>query len=385
MAPARPRCCASPWASWRRTKVSCDGRREWRIASSGPTFPRGSWAGCSPPPTLTPAGCGASSAWAKTGPGAGARSATASGSVRRLQPPCGRGPTLLLDEPTNHVDAGARRVIAGLRRFRGIGLLVSREAARRAVRAVCLRQPPTLVVRPGPTRPPRACRDEERAKAAAGQASTELEQLRGEAVRHRRVAAAPTGGDPKRSLAGTPTGAADRPGARGAGRQAGIAAAAMEGGSPGRRRVEDIVRKRYALDFRLPGTPSPRRRVLALPPGVIRMPGGAGRHPALAIAPDDRIAVVGLGRARARWCAAWSGAGTRARAGRLPPQEVGPGLRGGRRVPLTLPREQGRVLTIVSALGSNRRGCFSESRQASPGGSASCCWQSALPAKLTSS
>ncbi len=292
-----------------------------------------------------------------------------------------RPDALLLDEPTNHVDAGARlQVIAGLRRFRGIGVLVSHD--RELLDVLCgqcaFLEPPTLVVRPGNyTAASRVHRDEERAKRRRlDEASTELERLRGEAVRRRRVAAGADGRRSKRSLArGDSDGREriDRARASAVDGRAGSLLRQMEGRiRQAERRVEEIgVRKRYALDFRLPGTPSPRRRVLALPPGVIRMPGGRRlEHPALAIAPDDRIAVVGPNG---------SGKSTLVRhlVGRPElereqvvylPQEVG--LEASAAVLdefRSLSRaEQGRVLTIVSALGS-RPPRLLESRQASPG------------------
>jgi macrolide transport system ATP-binding/permease protein len=61
-------------------------------------------------------------------------------------------PVLCLDEPTNHVDAATRRLLAdGLRRFDGIGLLVSHD--RELLDLLCARcvmvEAPRAVVRPG--------------------------------------------------------------------------------------------------------------------------------------------------------------------------------------------------------------------------------------------
>ncbi len=292
-----------------------------------------------------------------------------------------RPDALLLDEPTNHVDDAARQqLVAGLRQFRGTGVLVSHD--RELLDALCEQcaflEPPAIVVRPGNyTDASRVHRDEERARLRQrDEASAQLERLRGEAIRRRRLA---EGADRRRSKRGLARGDADgreridRARATAVDGRAGTLVRQMGGRiRQAERRVEEIgVRKRYALDFRLPGTPSPRRRLLALPAGVIYLPGGRVlEHPALSIGPDDRIAVVGPNG---------SGKSTLVRhLLALPalerenlvylPQELDLEASAGivERFRSLSRAEQGRVLTIVSALGS-RPTRLLESRRASPG------------------
>lgn len=274
---------------------------------------------------------------------------------------------LLLDEPTNHVDeAGRRQVLAALRLFNGIGVVVSHD--RELLDTLCARcvflDPPSLVVRPGNySEASRAHRRDERARLTQlEEAASELARLRTEAARRGAIAAR---ADSRRSKRGLAAGDSDgreridRARATGVDGRAGALRRQMES------RVQQAQRRRdalpvtasYDLGLRLPGTPSPRQWVLVVPAGTLPLgPGRLLEHPALSIRPRDRIALTGangLGKTTL----------VRHLLARLTvepqkvvylPQEVDletsktivDEFRG-------LPREQqGRALTIVSALGS---------------------------------
>jgi ATPase subunit of ABC transporter with duplicated ATPase domains len=288
---------------------------------------------------------------------------------------------LLLDEPTNHIDEAARRLLlAGLQLFRGIGLLVSHD--RELLDALCgqcaFLDPPSLVVRPGTySEAARTYHDEERSRQKhRNEASSELARLRREAARRGRAAA---GADHRRSKRGLAKGDSDgrervdRARATGADGRAGALFRQMESRIlRAEQRVDGLgLRKTYDLGIRLPGTPSPRSRLLALPAGHVAMADGRLiEHPALSVAPDDRIALRGPNG---------SGKTTlvrhlltvlnleRQRTVYLP-QEVD--LETSRAILHgfhALPRaRQGEVLTIVSALGSRPERLLA-SQEASPG------------------
>ncbi len=103
-----------------------------------------------------------------------------------------RPASLLVDEPTNHLDAAGRmRLIEGLRRYRGIGLMVSHDRA--LLDALCQRilfvTPGEAVVYPGGYTAASAARriDHEGRRAAALKVTKEKERI--EKERRRRVEA----------------------------------------------------------------------------------------------------------------------------------------------------------------------------------------------------
>lgn len=112
---------------------------------------------------------------------------------------------LALDEPTNHIDMDAKRLLAGaLRRFRGVGLLVSHD--RDLLDELCaqclLIEPPDVVLRPGgySTAMALAKADAERARRDYDAARQELARLKRTAADRRRAAAAADHKRSKRSI-----------------------------------------------------------------------------------------------------------------------------------------------------------------------------------------
>jgi macrolide transport system ATP-binding/permease protein len=216
-----------------------------------------------------------------------------------------REPRVLgLDEPTNHIDADARRMlIAALRRFRGIGLLVSHD--REMLDALCRRclffESGGVKMRPGGYTQAVALSeaDRERALAEAQAAQKEVKRLEREARRHRDEAAA---SHRKRSKSGLDLRDHDA--------RFRINQARMTGkdGGAGRRlksaqsRVDraqgelDAIRaeKRRRLRLILRGTPCRRNHLLRTE--ATTLPLGEDRElrlPEIAITPEDRIALTG--------------------------------------------------------------------------------------------
>ncbi|MBT1172999.1 ABC-F family ATP-binding cassette domain-containing protein [Bifidobacterium sp. MA2] len=217
------------------------------------------------------------------------------GERKRMQIACalaGRPDVLILDEPTNHVDTGTReRIIAAMRRFRGIGIVVSHDVA--LIDATCdrcvvlsrrhvgSRNVTVADAYPGGyTRAARLIDARDAADASALDAARR-ETARLESVKARRFAdvqrldAAKRGGrriDPKDHDAraalkyGRPTlGAATT-------RQYTQLDGRLDAA---RRRVEGLTTaaKRYDGDIWLDIEPSRRRELMRLEPGVIRFDG----------------------------------------------------------------------------------------------------------------
>jgi len=105
-----------------------------------------------------------------------------------------RPDVLALDEPTNHIDAPAReQLLDELRRFRGIGLLVShdRDLLDELCRQCLFLDPPSAVFRPGGYTKGRqqAQADAQRARDLRDQAQREVRRLTDEATLRRQQAA----------------------------------------------------------------------------------------------------------------------------------------------------------------------------------------------------
>lgn len=274
---------------------------------------------------------------------------------------------LLLDEPTNHIDDGARlQLINGLRGFQGVGLLVSHD--RELLDALCRQcafvEPPVLIVRPGCyTEALRTHRAEDLAQQRVrDEASREVTRLRREAARRGSAAAR---ADRKRSKRGLARGDSDareridRARATGAdGRQGALAGQMQSRLDRAERELEDFgVRKTYDLGLRLPGVPSRRKQLLFVPAAIL--PLGDGRvleHPALTIGSEDRIALTGPNGAGKSTLVRHLLARLADRREQIVylPQEVSADdaralVARFRQLPFD---RQGRVLTIVSALGS---------------------------------
>lgn len=288
---------------------------------------------------------------------------------------------LLLDEPTNHLDAGARaHVLAGLRLFRGVGVLVSHD--RDLLDALCrqcafLDPPGLLAFAGGYSQAMEAHRAMTTARRRArDEAADELARVRAEGARRAQEAARADRLRSKRGLAkGDSDGRAriDRARVTGADGRAGALSRQMAG-----RVVQAEQRLRalalppaYELGLRLPGARSARARLLAVPAGDLPLGGRQVlRYPALSLGPDDRVAITGPNGAGKSTLVRHLLAALRNGPEKVVylPQEVSAEesralLRAFRALP---PAQQGRVLTIVSALGS-RPPRLLESQQASPG------------------
>jgi macrolide transport system ATP-binding/permease protein len=274
---------------------------------------------------------------------------------------------LALDEPTNHIDAEAgAMLLAALRGYRGIGLLVSHDRA--LLDTLCRRclflDPPEAVMRPGGYSAGRreAEREEGSARSRKEAAKRQAARLKAEALRRASRARGVDRGLSKKGLArGDHDGRARIDLARltGADGQAGKLAQRMRSRSEGAsREAEKIkVRKRYELGIWLGGERCPWDALFRLPAGAFPLGGGRGlRHPDLAMAPGDRVALTGA-----------NGAGKSALVRRiletidLPPgrltylpQEID--ARSSREILADVRRQPsealGKIMTIVSRLGS---------------------------------
>jgi len=178
-----------------------------------------------------------------------------------------RPDVLALDEPTNHLDAHAKGVLlAALKSFRGVGLLVSHD--RDFLDALCSQClfifPPRIVMRPGGV-------------------STGMEQDRIEQTRAKDQHDANAGKARRLQAA-----AQQR-------REAAEQSAALKTRAAKLLAPDAAIRVDYEMGFWLENSgKSSRNYVAELPEGEIDL--GDGRtlvHPALSIRPDDRIALVG--------------------------------------------------------------------------------------------
>ena len=294
-----------------------------------------------------------------------------------------RPDVLALDEPTNHLDAGAKRVLLdALKSFRGAGLLVSHD--RDFLDELCSQClfvfPPRIVMRPGGVtqgmeqdRLEQAhARDEHDSNAGKARRLMAAAQQRREAAEQ--SAARTNRLKAKKLPANDHDGRARRQLAKltnkdgwGFSQSAALKSRAAKLLAP-----DGAIRVDYEMGFWLDGAErSARNYVAELPAGEIDL--GDGRkllHPALAIRPDDRIAIVGA-----------NGLGKSTLVGRIVacanvppekllvvPQEIDESeSRAIHEAVKRLDREPlGRVMTLISRLGS-RPGRLLASTTPSPG------------------
>jgi ATPase subunit of ABC transporter with duplicated ATPase domains len=220
-----------------------------------------------------------------------------------------RNPGLLaLDEPTNHIDADALDLLLdALRRFRGIGLLVSHD--RELLDALCSQcvfiDPPDLTVRPGGVSAGLA--EHQREQQSARDADDHIRRQTGRlerAAQQRReagaqAAAAARAAKQRKLPAHDPDGRAKRNLARLTNKDGWAAkqSAAIAGRA---RRVETRraalhIRKAYEMGFWIADAGhSTRNTLLRLDAGAIPLGDGRElRYPGLQLGPTDRVALVG--------------------------------------------------------------------------------------------
>ena len=221
-----------------------------------------------------------------------------------------RAPGLLaLDEPTNHLDAGARAaLLAALRRFRGVGLLVSHD--RELLDELCTQclfvQPPAATLRPGGVTAglEQDRREQTGARARDDAAKHAAERFRAAAQERREEGermAARTKAKTKNAKNNKwdHDGKAERNLAKLTGKDAWAgkqsAALAKRANKAQASRAAFHVRKEFATGFWLEEADVSRRNfVLRVPAG--ELPVGPDRvlsFPDLEIAPTDRIALAG--------------------------------------------------------------------------------------------
>jgi macrolide transport system ATP-binding/permease protein len=211
---------------------------------------------------------------------------------------------LALDEPSNHIDAEARTLlITALRRFDGIGLLVSHD--REMLDSLCNQclflDPPRAVLRPGSYSlgNVQAAREDDFARRRRDLASQNLARLKAEA--HRRAAKARVS-DRKRSKASLDHG--DRDGrarvdlARVTGKdgQAGRLARQMRARLNIARQQEQtiLVRKTYELGIWVSSEFSRRDTLFRANAGALTLGNGQEmQYPDLVMSPRDRIGLTG--------------------------------------------------------------------------------------------
>lgn len=215
---------------------------------------------------------------------------------------------LALDEPTNHIDAGARQLlIQALRRYRGVGLLVSHD--RELLDALCDQclfiDPPSASLRPGGVtagaeqdaiEQETARRQDDAAKHGVDRLRRETQRRREaadqfaaktKASKHKKLPANDHDGTNKRNLAKL-TGK-DAFAGKLAGRIATRAQRAQE------QRAQIKIKKTYEMGIWLDSEARSQRAFLCrLPAGEIGLGGERKlRFPELVVGPTDRIALTG--------------------------------------------------------------------------------------------
>ncbi len=276
-----------------------------------------------------------------------------------------------LDEPTNHIDAECRAVlVAALRGYRGIGLLVSHD--RGLLDALCGRclfvEPPDAVMRPGGYSSGRKEADREelalrRRKDTIRDKAVKLER---EAARRASRAAQVSRGLSKKGLDPKDhdrKGRIDLARLTGVdGKAARLAAGMKTRSEDGFREAAEIhVRKRYELGIWFEAEACRRDVLFKLPAGTVPFGDGRGlEHPELVMRPGDRIAVSGPNGTGKSTLIRLVLEALAVPADRLTyiPQEIG--LETARGILEEVRRQPsdvlGRVLNIVSRLGSRPAG-----------------------------
>ncbi len=211
---------------------------------------------------------------------------------------------LALDEPTNHLDTDAKNaVVAAMRTFDGVGLLVSHD--RELLDSLCgqcvFLDPPDVTVRPGGVTKGMEVADLERQTASRQheQDRREYDRIRREAARRQRLAAAADRRRSKRGLGRKDHDAKEKK------NLARVTSKDAVGGKLRRQITGQLeraqrksqttrVKKQYETGIWLPGSASKRNTLLDLPAGSIVLgKHGSLRHPDLTIRPTDRIALTG--------------------------------------------------------------------------------------------
>ena len=208
-----------------------------------------------------------------------------------------------VDEPTNHIDAEARRLLAGaLRSYRGVGLLVShdRELLDSLCRQCLFVEPPGATVRPGgfTAGTEQGRMEEETVRRQSEIAKREAIKLEREAIRRREEASRSHQRRSKRGLGKDNDARFKKNRARISGKD-GVSGrllrqldGRLEQAQVRREQIE--VKKSYDLGIWMPEGQSKRDLLLSLPAGSLPMGGGRQLHfPDLAMRPDDRIAITG--------------------------------------------------------------------------------------------
>ena len=228
------------------------------------------------------------------------------GERKKLQVACAlwrRPDVLVLDEPTNHIDHDAReRIAALLKRFRGIGILIShdRELLDEVAARCASFEPGGIVVRSGGysaahaqaelertslVRERRAAKDE-LAKLAAEKAERNREAERAQARRSKRHL------DPKDKSAKAKIDLAVYTGQDGARGKLSVQMDARVQAAE-RRVAAAFVHKRYDGDLWVDAEPSPRKVVAHIEATSIPCGAGALEIPELFVGNRDHIGIVG--------------------------------------------------------------------------------------------
>ena len=288
---------------------------------------------------------------------------------------------LAIDEPTNHIDTAARSLlIAALRSYRGVGLLVShdREFLDELCNNTLFMQPPSAVLRPGGYSKAilLAHAEQERLRTERDIAWREVERLRAEAAVRQNAARQ---ADRKRSLRRASSRDSDARAkmnlvrVSGKDGRAGQLAAQMDGRlQQAQDRFDAIhVRREYRLGIEMTGEPSDRNWLLNLDSGELPM--GQSRvlqFQSLVLRRQDRVAITGPNGAGKTTLVRHIIANLNLPEHRVVyiPQEVDrihgtQILKDVRQLP---PRQLGDVMTIVSCLGSRPERLL-QSAEPSPG------------------
>ncbi|MFA5515285.1 MAG: ATP-binding cassette domain-containing protein [Desulfuromonadales bacterium] len=215
-----------------------------------------------------------------------------------------RPDVLLIDEPTNHIDMIARSLLAeALAAFRGVGLLVShdRELLDQLCRQCLFLDPPLAIMRPGGygKAAAEAKREEDSLRTERQVAQQKLDRLANAAQRRQAEAARADGKKSKRALArGDSDGRAriDRARVSGKDGQAGRLANQLKGriAHAQEQAAALQVKKRYAANFWLDGSISPRQHLFTIPAKTLPLDGARRLViPDLTMRRAERIAMTG--------------------------------------------------------------------------------------------